>query len=146
MKKSIQRRKRESQVNSEKAGTCASETDSKHMDSQSITSKYVRQSEVPIPVVKMELPEFAKKKLHARQSSACVVKSSDLILEQKKDDISKFGGTSNVSSQKSSHHTRSKNNSISSMSDIVYNKNPTNNYNLFKDAKKQMRLAVNKRC
>ena len=32
------------------------------------------------------------------------------------------------------------------MSDIIYNKNQTNNYNLFKDAKKQMRLTVNKRC
>ena len=53
---------------------------------------------MPVPVVKMELPEFARKKMHARQSSACVVKSSELILEQKKDEISKFGGTSNVSS------------------------------------------------
>lgn len=32
------------------------------------------------------------------------------------------------------------------MSDIMYNQKQPNNYNLFKDAKKQMRLAVNKRC
>lgn len=101
---------------------------------------------MPVPVVRMELPEFAKKKLHTRQSSACVVKTTDLIPEQKKDEISKFGGTSNISSQQSSKHTRSKNNSISSMSEIMYNKKQTNNYNLFKDAKKQMRLTVNKRC